>query len=146
MTFLLTLLTAPTLQAPPPPPPFPLLDPRLGLEPAQRQQIEGILARHRDALHAKREAFDAARQALREALGNPARTAAELDALLAREAAAHRDQVLAAHAVLQEAAQVLRPEQRTAAAQLKPHDGPGRGRGEGHRGPRPGGPGPEGRP
>lgn len=127
-----TLLAVPSLQAPPPPPPFPLLDPRLGLDEAQRSQIQAILARHRDTLHAQREAFEARRQALREALGDPTRTAAELESLLAAEAAAHRDQVLAAHAVLREAAQVLRPDQRQAAARLKPQEGP--------RGPRPGGP------
>lgn len=141
MTFLLPLLTAPTLQAPPPPPPFPLLDPRLNLDAAQRTQIEAILARHREALHAKREAFEACRQALREALGDPTRSGADLEALLAAETAAHRDQVLTAHAMLREAAQVLRPDQRDAAARLKPLEGPREGRGEGPRGRRPEGPG-----
>lgn len=148
MIFLLPLLTAPALQAPPPPPPFPLLHPSLGLDATQRTQIEAILARHRDSLHAKREAFEAKRQALRDALGDPARTRGELESLLAAEAAAHREQVLTAHAVLQEAAQVLRPEQREAAARLKPQEGrgPGFGRGEGPRGSRPERPGPDGRP
>ncbi len=141
MPLLLALLQGPaSLQAPPPPPPFPLLDPRLGLDPDQRRAIEALLASHRDALHASHQAWDEARKALREALGDPTRTNVDLEALLTQEAAAHRAQVLAAHAVLLEAAKVLRPEQRQAAARLKPTLPP-----EGPRGPRPEG-GPEGRP
>ena len=141
MPLLLALLQAPGLQAPPPPPPFPLLHPSLGLDAAQRTQIEALLTRHRDALQAKRDAFEARRQALRQALADPTRTPADLEALLAAEAAAHRDQVLAAHALLREAARVLRPEQREAAARLKPQEGP---HGGGPHGPRPEGPRPEG--
>ncbi len=141
MTALLALLSLPALQgAPAHHPPFPLLDPRLGLDEAQRNQIQALLARHRDALQEKREAFEAARLALREALADPTRTPADLEPLLSAEATAHRAQVLTAHALLREAAQVLRPEQRQAAARLKPQEGPREGRGEGPRGPRPGGP------
>lgn len=141
MPILLALLQGPAaLQAPPPPPPFPLLDPRIGLEPDQRRTIEALLASRREALHARHQAWDEARKALREALGDPTRSAADLEALLTREAAAHRAQVLEAHALLQEAAKGLRPEQRQAAARLKPAFPP-----EGPRGPRPEG-GPEGRP
>lgn len=147
--FLLPLLTAPSLQAPPPPPPFPLLHPRLGLDAAQRTQIEALLARHHEALQAKREAFEQARQALRAALGDPARSQADLEALLSAEASAHRDHALAAHALLREAAQVLRPDQREALATLRPHLGPGPGQGQGPgrgpgMGPGPRGPRPEG--
>ncbi|MBI3130933.1 MAG: periplasmic heavy metal sensor [Acidobacteria bacterium] len=143
MSILLALLQGPaSLQAPPPPPPppFPLLDPRLGLDPDQRQALEALLASHRDALHARHEAWEEARKALREALSDPTRTTADLEAPLAREAEAHRAQALAAHALLVEAAKVLRPEQRQAAARLKPAFPP-----EGPRGPRSKG-GPDGRP
>ncbi|HJW34145.1 MAG TPA: periplasmic heavy metal sensor [Holophagaceae bacterium] len=141
MPILLALLQGPaSLQAPPPPPPFPLLDPRLGLEPDQRRAIEALLASHRDALHARHQAWEAARKALREALGDPTRATADLEALLTQEAGAHRAQVLEAHAVLLEAAKLLRPEQRQAAARLQPPFPP-----EGPRGPRPEA-APEGRP
>ncbi len=133
MTLLLALLQGPaSLQAPPPPPPFPLLDPRLGLAPDQRQAIEALLQGRREVLHARHQAWDEARKALREALGDPTRSSADLEALLAREAGAHRAQVLETHALLVEAAKLLRPEQREAAARLKPAFPP-----EGPRGPRP---------
>lgn len=137
MTLLALLLQTPGhMQAapppqPPPPPPFPLLAlaDRLGLSAEQTTSIRAVLDRHRESLQTKHRAAQSSREAMHQAMGNPALSAAELEGLARKEADAHRAEMMEAHQALQEAAKVLTPAQlasyQTLRATLPPP--PGRG-------------------
>jgi Spy/CpxP family protein refolding chaperone len=158
MTLLAALLQVPGQMQPapppqPPPPPFPLLTlaPRLGLSQEQIAAIHSVLQRHRDTMHTKHEAARAAREAFHQGMDNPSLSASDLEALGRKDAEAHRAEFSEAHAVLQEAAKVLTPEQLAQYQKLRstlprpgqgmgpqqppmggPHaEGPGGGRGPG---------------
>lgn len=142
-----------TQRPPQPPPPFPILalGRELGLSEDQRQAIHALLEQRRDRMHAAHEKAEQAKAAFHRAMVDVSKSQADLDAALRLASEAHRAEAQEAHALLQEAAKLLTPEQRAAyqrlAASLPPPP-PARseGREEGHGGPRrdrPEGPPPE---
>jgi len=130
---------------PRPPAPFPFLDLAgpLGLTQKQSDDIRQKFEAHAKSLEGKRSEARKAHTALMQAVGDPATKPEQLKALAAKASQAQLDELLEGHALLQESAALLSPEQREKLAKLRP-EGPfpgpeGRG-GHGHPG-RPGHPG-----
>jgi hypothetical protein len=145
-------------QRPPQPPPFPILalSRELGLREDQRQSLHALLEQRRERMRAAHDRAEQAREAFRRTMVDVSKSQADLDAALRQASEAHRQEAQEAHALLQEAAKLLTPEQRAAyqrlAATLPPPPPPPRERGEGgegwpgprgSRGERPDGPPPE---
>jgi len=108
----------------------------LELTPKQQEQLRQKGEARARALEAKREQAHKAHHALMQAMGDPGVKTEELRALATKASQAHLDEFLEAHALLQEAAALLSPEQRE---QLKKRraESPAPGHGpRGHHGPK----------
>lgn len=106
----------------------------LELTPKQLEQIQQAFDAHAKSLEAKRSEARKAQHALMRAMGDPSLNPEQLRTLAAKEAQAHLDELLEAHALLKETAALLTQEQQKKLAKLRSeHPFPGHG-GPGHPG------------
>ncbi len=109
---------------------------RLNLTDAQKAQVKAIHQNHQAAFQAKGDAAKAARQAMHDAMVNPATDTQTLKALHDKVSAAQFDLMLEHRAARQEILPILTPEQKAQFEQgpmgpNKGRRGGGRGRGAG---------------
>lgn len=111
------------------------MDKALALTDAQKASVEGIRAKHKEAMEAKRHAAQDSRKAFAEAIRKPETKVEDIKTLHRAMADANLEMLLEGRSMRQEIRAVLTPEQREKAAFLM---GRQEGMMHGHRGGFPG--------
>lgn len=112
------------------PAPFPFMEwaGALELTPKQQEQIRQKFEARAKGMEAKRDEARKAHHALMQAMGDPGVKTEELRTLAAKASQAHIDELLESHALLQETAALLTPEQREKLKRMRSESpAPGRG-------------------
>jgi len=97
----------------------PMLMRGLDLTEAQKADLKVLATKHREAMKPKQEAAMTARKAMHEAMMNPAATPDQLKALHEKVSQAQFELALDRRAMMQESMNLLTPEQRAKAEQLR---------------------------